>query len=68
VYVLDANIIFASAVQTAWFMMVGEELPEMKRTYPGRLLGRLTSVNTGPDTGACVGYSRRDMGDVSLGG
>ncbi len=29
VYVLDANIMFAMAVQTAWFMMVGEELPEM---------------------------------------
>ncbi len=41
VYVLDANIMFAMAAQTAWFMMRGEELPEMIVVGIGHPVGSL---------------------------
>lgn len=41
VYVLDANVLFAMAVHTARFMMLGEELPEMIVVGIGHPVGPL---------------------------
>ncbi len=41
VYMLDANLIFASVVQTAWLMMFARQLPEMIVVGIGRPVGSI---------------------------
>ena len=56
VYVLDANIMFAMAAQTAWLMILGEELPEMIMVGIGHPVGSVLA-----DLAAAQNYSEDRM-------